>query len=177
MVRFLSVWGYFSKFSGTNVTGRPGGHAMETKGRSTVSYLARALAPPCLCSFKKAAPHPHLWYVCPPSLGVAPVIPLTMVGIEQTNPTFRGLQSEKNSQLTEFFWKALSDASMLKNWSAANGGLRDGGLSKSEDIWGKRPFPPFSEFSRCSSHPPEKGKKGRKRRKRADFWKGRPDTP
>ena len=28
-------------------------------------------------------------------------------------------------------------------WSAANGGLlnlRDGGLSKSEDIWGKRPF-------------------------------------
>ena len=25
-------------------------------------------------------------------------------------------------------------------WSAANGGLRDGGLSKSEDIGGKRPF-------------------------------------
>ena len=30
-------------------------------------------------------------------------------------------------------WKRVS-------WSAANGVLRDGGLSKSEDIWGKRPF-------------------------------------
>ena len=45
-------------------------------------------------------------------------------------------------------------------WSAANGGLKDGG---------KGLFPPFSGFSRCSSAPPEKGEKGRKRAKKADF--------
>ena len=60
-------------------------------------------------------------------------------------------------------------------WSAANGGLRDGSLRKSEDIRGK--VPPFSGFPRCSSHPPEKGEKGWKRAILADFQEGRPDTP
>ena len=54
-------------------------------------------------------------------------------------------------------------------WSVANGGLRDGGLSKSEDIRGKKPFPPVFRIFRCSSHPLEKAEKGRKRVRKADF--------
>ena len=41
------------------------------------------------------------------------------------------------------------------SWGAANGGLRNGGLS----IWGKGLFPALSGFSRCSSDPLEKGEK------------------
>ena len=63
------------------------------------------------------------------------------------------------------------------SWSAANRGLRDGGLSKAEEICGKRPFSSVFWISQVSSHPPEKGEKGRKRAKKADFWEGRPDTP
>ena len=40
-------------------------------------------------------------------------------------------------------WNAIAPKSSLfqnEIWSAAHGGLRDGGLSKSEDICGKRPF-------------------------------------
>ena len=65
------------------------------------------------------------------------------------------------------------------NWSAANGGLRDGGLSKSLRR-AKGLFPPFSGFSRCSSQPPEMGEKaenGRKRPISADFREGWPDAP
>ena len=71
---------------------------------------------------------------------------------------------EKKDRVFSRFWGFLTPV-----WSAANGGLRDGGLSNSEDVSGKRPFPPFSGFSRCSSGPPEKGEKGRKREKKADF--------
>ena len=55
---------------------------------------------------------------------------------------------------------------VTKTWGAANGGLRNGGLRKSEEIEEKGPFPPFSGFSRCCSGPLEKGEK-----------EGRPDTP
>ena len=52
-------------------------------------------------------------------------------------------------------------------WSAANGGLRDGGLSKSEDIWGKRAFflrflnfPGALRTLRKRAKKAEKGEKG-----------------
>ena len=54
-----------------------------------------------------------------------------------------------------------------QNWSAANGGFRNGGLSKSEDICGKRPSSSVFWISQCSSHPPEKCEKGRERAKKA----------
>ena len=72
---------------------------------------------------------------------------------------FQGMSSE-------FAWFPNSLYFAPGNWSAANGGLRDGRLRKSEDIWGKRPF---SWFPWCCSRPPEKGEKGRKRAKKADF--------
>ena len=59
-------------------------------------------------------------------------------------------------------------------WSAANGGLRDGGLSKSEDIQGKRPFSSVFWISQVLFAP---SRKGRKRPISADFREGRPDTP
>ena len=53
--------------------------------------------------------------------------------------------------------------------SAANGGLRDGGLRKSEDIWGKRPFSSVFWIFQVLFRHPEKVEKGRKRAKTADF--------
>ena len=44
-------------------------------------------------------------------------------------------------------------------WSTADGGLRDGGLSISEE---KGRFPPFSGFPRCCSGPPEDGDRQQK---------------
>ena len=60
---------------------------------------------------------------------------------------------------------------------AANGGSRDGGLTKAEDIWGKRRFHASSGFPSCASGPP--GAKGRQKGEKlsADFQEGRPDTP
>ena len=67
------------------------------------------------------------------------------------------------------------------SWSAANGGLRDGGLSKSEDIWGKRPFSSvfwiFAGALRTLRKRAKKAEKGRKRPISADFQEGRPGTP
>ena len=59
----------------------------------------------------------------------------------------------------------------ILSWGAANGGLRDGGLSKSEDIWGKRPFSSVFWISQVLFGPSGKGRKrrGRKRAKKADF--------
>ena len=57
------------------------------------------------------------------------------------------------------------------NWSAANGGLRDGGLRKSEDIWGKRPFSSVFWISQVLLAP---SGKGRKRQKKGDFGRFRP---
>ena len=54
-------------------------------------------------------------------------------------------------------------------WSAANGGLRDGGLSKSEDILGKRPFSSVFWIFQLLFTPSGKEEKGRKRAKKADF--------
>ena len=55
-----------------------------------------------------------------------------------------------------------------ESWSAANGGLRDGGVSKSEDIRGKRPFSSVFWISQVLFAPSGKGrkrqKKGEKRR-------------
>ena len=51
-------------------------------------------------------------------------------------------------------------------WSAANGGLRDGGLSKSEDIWGKRPFSSVFSIFQVLFGP---SGKGWKRQKKGDF--------
>ena len=51
-------------------------------------------------------------------------------------------------------------------------GLRDGGISKSEDIWGKGLCPAFSGFPRCYSHLPERAKKAEKGRKGRGLFKG-----
>ena len=51
-------------------------------------------------------------------------------------------------------------------WGAANGGLRDGGLRKSEDIWGKRPFSSVFWIFQVLFRPSGKAEK---RAKKADF--------
>ena len=88
--------------------------------------------------------------------------------------------SRQDSSLS---WGATNNYRIPKHiaWGAANGGLRDGGLSKSEDIWGKRPFSSVFWISQVFF---EKGRKrakkagkGRKRPMSADFQEGRPDTP
>ena len=56
-------------------------------------------------------------------------------------------------------------------WSAANGGLRDGGLSKSEDIWGRRPFSSVFWISQVLSAP--SGKRW-KRQKKGENGRFRP---
>ena len=56
-------------------------------------------------------------------------------------------------------------------WSAANEGLRDGGLSKSEDIWGKRPFSSVFWIFQVLSGP---SGKGRKRQKKGEKGWSRP---
>ena len=64
----------------------------------------------------------------------------------------------------------FSRSSRALFWSVANGGLRDGGLSKSEDIGGKKAFfLRFLDFPGALRTLPEKGEKGRKRAKKADF--------
>ena len=55
-------------------------------------------------------------------------------------------------------------------WSAANGGLRDGGLSRIQGNLRKKAFfLRFLDFPGALRAFPEKGEKGRKRAKRADF--------
>ena len=54
-------------------------------------------------------------------------------------------------------------------WGAANGGLRDGGLSKSEDIWGKRPFSTVFWISQVLFVPPGKGRKRLKKGEKGRF--------
>ena len=49
-------------------------------------------------------------------------------------------------------WPKRSKTS--KNWSAANGGLRDGGLRKSEDIGGKRPFSSDIQLNKTTKNRP-----------------------
>ena len=57
----------------------------------------------------------------------------------------------------------------ITDWSAANWGLRDGGLSKSEDIRGQRPFSSVFWIFQVPF--------GRKMAISADLQDGRPDTP
>ena len=54
--------------------------------------------------------------------------------------------------------------------SAANGGLRDGGLSKSEDICGKRPFSSVFWISQVLFTPSGKGRKRQKKGEKGRFW-------
>ena len=54
-------------------------------------------------------------------------------------------------------------------WGAANGGLRDGGLSKSEDIWGKRPFSSVFWISHLLFGPCGKGRKRQKKGEKVRF--------
>ena len=56
-------------------------------------------------------------------------------------------------------------------WSAANGGLRDGGLRKSEENGGKRPFSSVFWIFQVLFRP---SGKGRKRQKKGDFGRFRP---
>ena len=68
-------------------------------------------------------------------------------------------------------------SSGFRVWGAANGGLRDGGLRKSEE---KGLFPPFLDFPGALQPLRKRAKKAEKGRKRpisADFREGRPDTP
>ena len=83
-------------------------------------------------------------------------------------------------------WEERGPKKHSKNsdfWGAANRGLRDGGLRKSEDIRGTRPFSSdilwiFQMLFRSSGKGRRKGReKGRKRPISADFREGRPDTP
>ena len=53
---------------------------------------------------------------------------------------------------------------------AANGGLRDGGLSKSEDILGKRPFSFVFWISQVLFVPSGKGRKRQKKGEKGRFW-------
>ena len=55
------------------------------------------------------------------------------------------------------------------SWSAANGGLRDGGLSKSEDIGGKRPFSSVIWISQVLLAPSGKGRKRQKKGEKGRF--------
>ena len=55
------------------------------------------------------------------------------------------------------------------NWGAANGGLRDGGLGKSEDIWGKRPFSSVFWISQVLFVPSGKGRKRQKKGEKGRF--------
>ena len=87
----------------------------------------------------------------------------------QTNAIFGAL-------LFKLFCKDSSFCQTHKIWSAAKGGLRDGGLRKSEDIWGKRPFSSVFWIPQVLFAPSgkgrkrqKKGEKGRKRAKKADF--------
>ena len=66
----------------------------------------------------------------------------------------------QNEVGTKYFWGCNT------TWSAANGGLRDGGLRKSEDIRGKRPFSSVFWISQVLLAP---SGKGRKRQKKGDF--------
>ena len=82
----------------------------------------------------------------------------TTVRISVTDPDFK---------FSEFDWKSFH-----YTWSAANGGLRDGGLSKSEDIRGKRPFSSVFWIFQVLFGPSGKGrKKAEKGRKTSE--KGR----
>ena len=56
-----------------------------------------------------------------------------------------------------------------KIWSAANGGLRDGGLSKSEDIWGKRPFSSVFWIFQVLFAPSGKGRKRQEKGEKGRF--------
>ena len=56
-----------------------------------------------------------------------------------------------------------------ENWGAANGGLRDGGLRKSEDIWGKRPFSSVFWIFQVLFRPSGKGRKRQKKGKKGRF--------
>ena len=85
--------------------------------------------------------------------------------LEVANRRFEAICTDRSNVLKIVFFQRLQSIAR----SAANGGLRDGGLSKSEDICGKRPF--FSVFwiSQALFAPSGKGRKGRKRAKKADF--------
>ena len=59
--------------------------------------------------------------------------------------------------------------SMSKKGGFANGGLRDGGLSESEDIWGKRPFSSVFWISQVLFAPSGKGRKRQKKGEKGRF--------
>ena len=60
-------------------------------------------------------------------------------------------------------------ADSRESWGAANGGLRDGGLRKSEDIWGKRPFSSVFWIFQVLSSPSGKGRKRQKKGEKGRF--------
>ena len=84
-----------------------------------------------------------------------------------------------SSDSWESAWRAIKIGVSI--WSAANGGLRDGGLRKSEDIWGKRPFSSdildFPGVVQALWKMAKKAEKGEKRPISADFQDGRPGHP
>ena len=68
-------------------------------------------------------------------------------------------------------WRKRGRASPKQNdWGAANGGLRDGGLRKSEDIWGKRPFSSVFWIFQVLFGPSGKGRKRQKKGEKGRFW-------
>ena len=66
--------------------------------------------------------------------------------------------------------RMISEPNFTIFWSAANGGLRDGGLSNPRISEEKGLFPPFSGFSRCCSGLRKRAKKAEKRPKKPRFW-------
>ena len=55
------------------------------------------------------------------------------------------------------------------SWSSSYGGLRDGGLSESEEIWGKRPFSSVFWISHVLFAPSGKGRKRQKKGEKGRF--------
>ena len=86
-------------------------------------------------------------------------------GLAKIRDGFQGRIPRTNSE--DGFCRRISRTNF--DWSAANGGLRDGGLSKTEDIWGKRPFSSVFWISQVLFAPSGKGRKRQKKGEKGRF--------
>ena len=94
------------------------------------------------------------------------------------SPLFLSVRESNELQLhyiirltARFHYISVSEMNyvMCETWGAANGGLRDGGLRKSEDIWGKRPFSSVFWIFQVFLAPSGKGRKRQKKNEKGRF--------